>query len=230
MQDTMLAMAKSLPAFEERSSISTWLYTVARSFCIKRRRKSKFAPSTLEPLEPSLKQQEEPATGEPDAALERKQVRGALEQAIARLDSDQREVLILRDIEGLSAKEVANVLSISVSAVKSRLHRARSTLRQELLPWLLPSAGSAPPSGCPDIISLYSHYLEGEIDATVCQTMQNHMAGCPRCSAECDTLKQTLAICGAASSTTVPEAVQESVRRALKAFLAGVPHAPARDQ
>ncbi len=223
-QDTLLAMAQSIPRFEGRSSLSTWLYSVVRSFCIKKRRKSKFAPSELEPIE-SLT---EPAQGltpkdqlQPDAALAAKQLEAAFERALHALDPDQREVLVLRDIEGLSAAEVAEVLEISVSAVKSRLHRARLNLRERMLPYMQ-SEAEALPSGaqCPDILTLYSKHLEGEIEATVCQRMEQHIAACPHCSATCDSLKRTLALCGAARSSEVPEDVQHSVREALREFLA----------
>ncbi len=223
-QETLLAMAKALPRFEGRASLSTWLYSVARSFCIKKRRKSKFAPNELQPLDEAAERSREPtksAAGEPEAALEAKQLEHELERAIRGLDPEQREVLILRDIEGLSAAEVAQVLDLSVSAVKSRLHRARLKVREHMAPFLrsdpLPQAAG---SQCPDVLSLYSRHLEGEIEASVCQAMQAHVEACPRCSAVCDSLKQTLALCGAASTAQVPPEVQQAVRRALREFLA----------
>ncbi len=59
-----------------------------------------------------------------------------LTRAIRELEAGQRELLVLRDVEGLSAAEVADVLELSVEAVKSRLHRARAALRARLLPLL----------------------------------------------------------------------------------------------
>src|SRR5512138_371132 len=105
LQDTLLAMARGVRDFRGASSLSTWLYTIARSFCIKKRRKSKFAPEEPGP------QTEAPAdvskhaapTKTPDEALAGKQVERALEQAIAELDPMYREVLVLRDAEGLTA-------------------------------------------------------------------------------------------------------------------------------
>ena len=77
----------------------------------------------------------DPATG-PDEALAGKQVEQALEQAIAALEPMYREVLLLRDVEGLTAPEVAEVLGVSVQAVKSRLHRARLSVRAHVAPLL----------------------------------------------------------------------------------------------
>ena len=69
-------------------------------------------------------------------AAERNDIRTHLDAAIQKLGPDYRVVFILRDIEGLSTEEVARVLSLSVPAVKSRLHRARAFLREELSPIL----------------------------------------------------------------------------------------------
>ena len=56
----------------------------------------------------------------------------AVHEALARLDSQAREIIVLRDLEGLDGSEVAQALGISLAAMKSRLHRARSELRQHL--------------------------------------------------------------------------------------------------
>jgi RNA polymerase sigma-70 factor (ECF subfamily) len=68
----------------------------------------------------------------PDQALENKELRQALEQAIDKLPKKYRVVLALRDMEGLSASEVGAIMRLSERAVKSRLHRARLFVRREL--------------------------------------------------------------------------------------------------
>jgi RNA polymerase sigma-70 factor (ECF subfamily) len=133
-----------------------------------------------------------------------------------------REVLLLRDVEGLSAAEVAEVLGVSVQAVKSRLHRARLSVRARVAPLLgiAPEAGTAPPGTCPDVLELVSRYLEGEISADVCAEMERHLAACGRCRATCESLKRTLALCRTSPPAPVPSAVQDSVRVAVRNFLA----------
>lgn len=225
LQDTLLAMAKGVRDFRGASSISTWLYTIARSFCIKKRRRSKFAP---EP-ERSLETDAAPETAEladpgrsPDEVLASKEVHGALQQAIGALDPMYREVLLLRDVEGLSAPEVAAVLGVSVQAVKSRLHRARLSVRAHVAPLLgiVPEPGVGPPPGsCPDVLQLFSRHLEDEISADVCADMERHLEGCARCRGACESLKRTLALCRMSPSTPVPPAVQNSVRLAVRNFL-----------
>lgn len=132
LQETLFAAARNLPDFRGASSISTWLYTIARSFCVKKRRTSKFAPARIESLEAqadaSAELPDPRGTPEEDAAS--RQMREVLNAAIAELDPMYREVLVLRDVEGLQAAEVAEVMGLSVEAVKSRLHRARVAVRQ----------------------------------------------------------------------------------------------------
>ena len=92
-----------------------------------------------------------------------REVEAALDAAIASLDPGQREGLVLRDIEGLTAPEVATVLAVSVEAVKSRLHRARLTLREKLAPVLGPPAMTARPAACADVLTLLSRHLEDDL-------------------------------------------------------------------
>jgi RNA polymerase sigma-70 factor (ECF subfamily) len=134
-----------------------------------------------------------------------------------------REVLVLRDVEGLSAPEVAEVLGVSVQAVKSRLHRARLSVRAHVAPLLgVPTEATAVgPGACPDVLTLFSQHLEDEISSEVCGEMERHLAACSRCRSACDSLKRTLALCRAAGpAAPVPPSVQASVRVALRDFLA----------
>ncbi|WP_242352598.1 MULTISPECIES: sigma-70 family RNA polymerase sigma factor [unclassified Anaeromyxobacter] len=236
LQETLLAVARNVKDFRGASSVSTWLYTIARSFCIKKRRRSKFAPEQEESLEARVSgeaaRQVVDPTRPPDDALAGRQIEAALEQAIAALDPMYREVLVLRDVEGLTAPEVAEVMGLSVEAVKSRLHRARVAVREAVAPLLGIPGAAAPPAAagkaapgepaaepCPDIVELFSKHLEGEISATLCADMERHLARCPSCDARCQSLQRTLALCKAAPHPEVPAAVQASVRSALEEFL-----------
>jgi RNA polymerase sigma-70 factor, ECF subfamily len=222
LQDTLIAAAHGLRDFRGASSLSTWLYTVARSFCIKKRRRSKFAPEIPLSLERDEVAARAPAPGPlPDEAAAARERSMALDAAIHSLEPAQREVLVLRDIEGLTAPEVAEVLRISIDAVKSRLHRARAHVRGMLETSLGSEDKPASPAsrgGCPDIVSLFSRHLEGEIGPELCERMERHVAACPRCDAVCTSLKQTLALCRAERAGNVPGDVQERVRRALRAL------------
>lgn len=225
LQDTLLAMARSVRDFRGASSLSTWLYSITRSFCIKKRRRKEGAPAAEQSLEDEVQAEvallRDPAM-RPDDAFAAKEVELALERAIRSLEPSYREVLVLRDVEGLTAPEVAEVLAISVQAVKSRLHRARLSLRSNIAPLLgLGDPAPSAASSCPDVLTMFSRHLEDEISADVCTSMQRHLEGCPRCHSACDSLKRTLALCHASGpSVDVPQQVQASIKKALKQFLA----------
>lgn len=226
LQETLLSMARGVRDFRGASSVSTWLYTIARSFCIKKRRKSKFAPHDERSLDTEMVTEGralvDPAQA-PDDALAGKRVEQALEHAIRELEPMYREVLLLRDVEGLSAPEVAEVLGIGVQAVKSRLHRARLSVRAQVAPLLgIPLPTKSPAEGtCPDVVALFSAHLEDEISAEVCAEMERHLEGCPHCRGACDSLKRTLMLCHATPATQVPSSVQASVKVAVRNFLTG---------
>ena len=222
-QESLMSMARSVRDFRGDSSVSSWLYTIARRFCIKKRRRSKFAPAHEESLDA-------PATGaaqhladprpNPEQTATNRELAIALTQAIDALEPSQREVLVLRDVEGLSAPEVAGILGMSVDAVKSRLHRARVAMRAELAP-VLGRPAIAPPGGalCPDVLTVFSQHLEGEIDPSVCATMEAHLAQCHHCRDACESLKRTLAICRQLPTPDVPASLAASVKTAIHEFL-----------
>jgi RNA polymerase sigma-70 factor (ECF subfamily) len=224
LQDTLLAMARSVRDFRGQSSLSTWLYSIARRFCMKKQQRNKQAQERERSLESGAATESarlaDPGEA-PDETLAGKQVERALDEAIAGLDPMYREVLLLRDVEGLPAAEVAEVLGVTIQAVKSRLHRARLSVRARVAPLLgiktdLPAAGA-----CPDVLMMFSQHVEDEISADLCAEMERHLEGCPRCRGTCETLKRTLTLCRSAGTTVaIPAAVQASVRTALRDFLA----------
>ena len=222
-QESLISMARSLRDFRGDASVSSWLYTIARRFCIKKRRRSKFAPAREESLDApgidAAHRLADPAPS-PEQTATNRELQRALTLAIDGLEPTQREVLVLRDIEGLSAPEVASVLGVSVDAVKSRLHRARVAVRQALAP-VFSTPGYEPPRDamCPDVLMLFSQHLEGDIDPAVCAAMEAHLAQCPRCRGRCESLRRTLAVCRQLPTPEVPASIAASIRAAIQTFL-----------
>jgi RNA polymerase sigma-70 factor, ECF subfamily len=202
LQETMLAAFRNLPGFRGDASLSTWLYQIARSFCIKARRGVR--PSA--PIDTSIPDQQ-PA---PDMKAHARRVGEALASAIATLPPEQREAIVLRDVEGLSAQEAAGVIGIEVGALKSRLHRARMALRGQLS-----SALAAEPEPCPDLAEELSAYAASEIDQATCVKIEAHLASCPRCKGACDALKRTVSMCKSIPGDAVPAPVRAAVRGAI---------------
>jgi RNA polymerase sigma-70 factor (ECF subfamily) len=124
LQDTLLSVADHLPEYQGRSSLASWVFTLARTACARRRRGAKNQPHLPEEAIGRDPAALSPERTSPEQAASRQELRAALEQALGALSDEQREVLLLRDMEGLSAPEVADALGLSVEAVKSRLHRA----------------------------------------------------------------------------------------------------------
>jgi RNA polymerase sigma-70 factor (ECF subfamily) len=142
LQETFLGMVRSIREFREESKFTTWLYRIASNACLKKRRRGVHDPSpeqelSLDELMPrpdSEGRRPEIADWSDDAerALLRGELSGQMERAIDKLPKEYKIVLVLRDVEGFSAEETAEMLKLSVPAVKSRLHRARVFVRREL--------------------------------------------------------------------------------------------------
>lgn len=202
LQETMLAAFRNLPGFRGEAALSTWLYQIARSFCIKERR-------GVRPASPLDADPSSPAAG-PDMQLHAREVGHALVEAIRSLPPEQREALVLRDVEGLSAQEAAEVVGVEVGALKSRLHRARMALRTRLAGVV---ASVADP--CADLAHELSAYAASEIDQATCVKIEQHLATCPRCAGACDSLKRTVSMCRSIPGDTVPAPVRAAVRGAI---------------
>jgi RNA polymerase sigma-70 factor (ECF subfamily) len=138
-QDTLLQAYLSLKGLEHPEALRSWLYRVASNACLMKRRKGKFEPArelSLEELAPRPGEGpgiEIPDPGAlPDESLERTRLRERVQAAIGDLPPHYRIVLIMRDMEHLSIEETAEALSLPVTTVKMRLHRARLMVRQRL--------------------------------------------------------------------------------------------------
>lgn len=143
VQDVFLAVYRKIHTFEGRAALGSWLYRVATNAAllkIRSRRADREVP--LEPQLPSFlpdgHRAGDPAylnadwSQTPEAELLSRETRDILHHAIHGLPDTYRAVLVLRDIEGLSNEEVAAVVGETIPAVKSRIHRARMALREEL--------------------------------------------------------------------------------------------------
>jgi RNA polymerase sigma-70 factor (ECF subfamily) len=139
VQETFLNVFRYLKDFRYETKFKNWLYRVAASTCIKKRRKSKFAPQRELSLDEFLPQDE---TEVPDQAprwalmpldkLLSDELSDKINAAIFTLPEKYRLVIVLRDIEGFSTAETAQILNLSDANVKVRLHRARLFLRDKL--------------------------------------------------------------------------------------------------
>ena len=215
LQETLLTITRSLNSFRGDSRLTTWAFSIARHAFGKRKRKSERV--SFAEADASLQESPNEDRGQ-EAKVREREILGALDAALNVLDEDSRAVLLLRDIEGLSAQETANALGMSIPQVKSRIHRARARLREHMLPTLTPATptGRTAQPGCPDIVSMFSRYLEEEVDADMCREMQEHVESCDFCERTCESLKRTVAVCNAIPAPEIPRGVQTSVRHYIR--------------
>jgi len=143
VQDVFLTLFRKAASFEGRAALGTWLYRIAVNTALnKRRGKRAQVEASLEDYLPRYT-----ADGHregdrsflladwslmPDEVLLSQEGRGVVRAAVERLPAHYRVVLVLRDVEELSSEEVAEIVGDSVASVKSRLHRARMALREQL--------------------------------------------------------------------------------------------------
>lgn len=143
VSDVFATIVRKVGTFQGRSALSTWIYRVTTNAALNKRRGKRHEVEV--PLDPDLPTYTADGhragdrtflcadwSGSPDEVLRAKEVRATLDAALARLPDGHRAVVVLRDVEGLSSEEVAEILGESVAAVKSRLHRARMALREQL--------------------------------------------------------------------------------------------------
>ena len=153
----------------------------------------------------------------PDARAHAREMGELLQAAILSLSDRQREIIVLRDVEGLSAEEAAQVVGIEVGALKSRLHRARAELRQRLVAVLGEDSelGGEPP--CRELAEELTGYAAEEIDQATCTRIEEHLKRCPRCAGACAALQRTVSFCKRIPGGEVPASVRAAVRAALLA-------------
>jgi RNA polymerase sigma-70 factor (ECF subfamily) len=136
LQDAFLSAYRGLGKFKIESTFSTWLYRIATNASLMKYRKRRDHHVSLEQSQSADEDAETLQlpdwTHQPLNELLDAETREVMEHGIQRLPEELRTVFVLRDIEELSNSEVAEILNLTVAAVKSRLHRARIALRDRL--------------------------------------------------------------------------------------------------
>jgi RNA polymerase sigma factor (sigma-70 family) len=120
-QEALIVLYRKIGTLRATAALASWMFQIVRNECIRRSRVTFRRPVLAPQVEPSAE----------DAALVRLEI-GRIVESISELPIEQRAVLVLRDIQGLSGAATAHALGLSRAAMKSRLHRARQTLRSQL--------------------------------------------------------------------------------------------------
>jgi RNA polymerase sigma-70 factor (ECF subfamily) len=214
MQEVLVKSVPYLPKFESPKALVVWLYKVAKNRCLMSRRRSKFAPKqdlSLEELMPDGKELERLGSEgiNPEMFAIRSEQAGRLREAIQKLPPPYRIVLVLRDMEGLTDEEVAEITGLRPGTVRVRLHRARLFVRKELMkPRKQPggtriepiasravAAAEPRPARCKAMFAELSNYLDEQLDDSLCEELEKHLEGCDPCQAFLAGLEATIEEC-----------------------------------
>lgn len=141
-QDIFLRALRSLGSFRGDCSFRTWLYTIARHVCYNHCRDLKRKNQLEEPLTADPDGEDETMDDLPDPFLnvekiaETKELQRAAGVVLSRMNSEQRLLITLRDFDGLSYEEIGQITELPLSAVKSKLHRARMAFKKSFQPYM----------------------------------------------------------------------------------------------
>ncbi len=149
-QETFIRVYRALPQFRGDSAFYTWLYRIAVNTARKALMDLKRDPLVLASSSTSDAEKDEtsragsePSTGEtPEALLASKEIAAAVNAAIEALSEDLRQAITLREIEGLSYEEIAELMNCPIGTVRSRIFRAREAIATRLRPLLDTRSGS----------------------------------------------------------------------------------------
>jgi RNA polymerase sigma-70 factor, ECF subfamily len=236
MQEVLVKSLPYLPKFDNAKALTVWLYKVAKNRCLMSRRKSKFAPEhevSLEELMPDKKELEKLNGGDavnPEDFAIRGQRRERLRGVIRTLPPQYRIVLVLRDMEGLTDEEVAEITGLRPGTVRVRLHRARLFVRKGLAAQskrrktarvIGQSPGSAEgqprPGRCKKMFAELSDYLDGQLDDFSCEELQTHLNDCQPCLKFLRSLETSIQKCRQSPAECPDQAKAAALRKRLLA-------------
>jgi RNA polymerase sigma-70 factor (ECF subfamily) len=144
VQDIFLKVFRNISGFKGEAALKTWIFKIAFSEILNRlrwwKRRHRFAMVSLDDqpngANTGYSQTVAASNPNPEQALQSKEEEDAIQQALGKLSREHRSIIVLRDIEGFSYNEIADVLGVSIGTVKSRLARARADLKKSLMRYL----------------------------------------------------------------------------------------------
>lgn len=210
MQEVLFRSLKHLGKLDSPNALAAWLYTVTRNRCHRLRRSpfegngKKLSLDELVPDNEELKRLLLLADGGPERHAIQAQQHNLLQEAVLRLATPLRMVLVLHDMEELSSEEIAKILELQVGTVRVRLHRARLAVRKEMSQLLkgIPEKKSYEnevtaqrPKECRELFANLSEYLDARIEPRTCEQMRAHIDRCPACIAFLKDLRAAIDRC-----------------------------------
>ena len=131
VQDAFVQAYVKLRSFKGKSSFYTWLYRIAVNMALSRGRRMRVRQSVEKPRERMGEEPQDP-NGSPSERMEREEHASKIRSALDSLSEEHRAILVLRGVEGFDYQTIAQILNLSPGTVRSRIHRARTQLREQL--------------------------------------------------------------------------------------------------
>ncbi|MGH7775658.1 MAG: sigma-70 family RNA polymerase sigma factor [Candidatus Dormibacterales bacterium] len=178
-QETFLKSLRTMDKVDESFNFGGWIHTVARNLCLDELRRRQRDPRADDNGEKELMVRlPAPAAGsDPSIAYENTELRHQVWSVAQRLPEKYRLVLTLRELQGLSYRQIGKTMNISESAVETLLYRARLRFKEEFL-----AAQGGPVLTCEEVSPLLAPYLAGKLRRSQAESVRQHLAGCVRCS------------------------------------------------
>jgi RNA polymerase sigma-70 factor, ECF subfamily len=220
MQEVLFRSLKHLGKLEGPNALAAWLYTVTRNRCHRMRRGplegnwKKLSLDELIPDDAELKSLLLRAEGGPEDAAIHGQERHLLHQAVLRIPTPLRMVLVLHDMEELTSEQIAQILGLQMGTVRVRLHRARLAVRREMANLLkgMPEtktiarqAIAERPAECRELFANLSEYMDARVEPRTCEQMRAHIEKCPACVAFLKDLRAAVDRCRSFEVACDPE-------------------------
>ncbi len=142
VQEVFIRVYRHLHRFDPTKKFSTWIYTIASNLAKNELRNRSRNPLVLfQTIKKNWNDEDRPlefedSTSRPDDLYRKRHLRALVEQATAQLPEHHRQVFVLRELEGKSYEEIAEITSCNLGTVKSRLNRARTSFAEIIKPWI----------------------------------------------------------------------------------------------
>ncbi len=214
VQDALISAWKGIAAFDGTASLYTWLHRISVNASLARLRtaSAKSEVTLAGPDRPvGLAFEGLPtAWAEPGPNLEKRvAMRQAIQRALQLIPEEFRTILLLRDVEELSSREVADRLGIPDATVRQRLHRARATMAELLRPELC----DGPELTCGGQLDLLLDYIDNLLPVDLQEPVHAHITGCPACTSLLHTYRMTVGVPRAIAELTALEPDAEWLHR-----------------
>ena len=237
MQEALIKTYRYVGRIREPEAFRPWLYRTVRNACLMGRRKKVGEPARLQSLDDVLPgrdgstRPDAPDPGKnPEQLADNAGLRRRLRKALRTLPGPYRAIVFLREMEGLSTREVAKVMGMSEDNVKTRLHRARVQLQARLGERREMTVPTRPSARCRALLLELSRYLDGDLTPARRRTVERHINACACCGTMAARLRRTVAACRAEGKRQPPRAVMSRAAERIRALVARERPTASRDR